>query len=220
MPADQGPIVSPLVFLTGSGRVILSADVPEAAGEPVEALPGDAGGVLLPLARAAIASQLGLNKLADESPQWLARTGASFITLKREGKLRGCIGTLRAHRTLGDDVKANAVAAAFRDPRFKPLTAEEFAAIMVEISVLSALEPLRFADEADVLRQLRVGVDGLVLQYGHHSGTFLPQVWDDIKEPSNFMAHLKYKAGLPPDFWDPEVRISRYTVFKWREEQG
>ncbi len=179
--------------------------------------PPDAGGVLLPLARSAIAAQLGLGQAAQDDRPWLKQQGACFITVMRDDKLRGCIGTLRAHRALADDVKANAVAAAFRDPRFAPLDAGELAAIALEISVLSALESISFADEPDALRQLRAGVDGVVFEYGHHTGTFLPQVWEDIKEPVDFLAHLKYKAGLPPDFWDREVRLSRYTVSKWRE---
>jgi AmmeMemoRadiSam system protein A len=209
MPVDAGPIVTPFVLLTGSGHYV--------PREETAALPADAGAVLLPLARAAIAGQLGLSQQANEDLPWLKREGASFITLKRENRLRGCIGTLRAHRILVEDVKANAVSAAFRDPRFTPLTAEEFAGVALEVSVLSALEPVSFADEADALRQLRVGVDGVVLQFGHHTGTFLPQVWDDFKEPSEFLAHLKYKAGLPPDFWDKELKLARYTVHKWRE---
>jgi len=209
MPVDTGPIVSPIVFLTGSDGDILVA---EAAP-----LPDDAGSVLLPLARAAIASRFGLNHETDEGVPWLKQAGASFITLKRDGRLRGCVGTLRAHRALAEDVKANAVAAAFRDPRFPPLEAGEYSGIALEVSVLTALEPLSFTDEPGVLRQLRAGVDGVVFEYGHHTGTFLPQVWEDFKEPSEFLAHLKYKAGLPPDFWDKEVRISRYTVLKWRE---
>lgn len=212
MPVDSGPIVTPFVFLTGSGRGVRDAEAPS--------LPDDAGSVLLALARAAIAGEIGLNHPAQEDLPWLRQLGACFITLKRDGKLRGCIGTLRAHRPLVEDVKVNAAGAAFRDPRFPPLSAEEYAAIALEISVLSALEPMRFSDEADALRQLRAGVDGVVFQFGRHSGTFLPQVWEDIREPADFLAHLKYKAGLPPDFWDGEVRLSRYTVRKWREEQG
>lgn len=211
MAVDSGPIVTPFVFLTGSGRVVLSADAP--------ALPDDAGSVLLPLARAAIAGEFGLSHQANEDLPWLKPQGACFITLKREGKLRGCIGTLRAHRPLADDVKVNATGAAFRDPRFPPLSADEYAAIALEISVLSPLEPMRFSDEADALRQLRIGVDGVEFQFGHHTGTFLPQVWEDFKEPADFLAHLKYKAGLPPDFWDSEVKLSRYTVYKWHEER-
>jgi AmmeMemoRadiSam system protein A len=203
MPVDSGPIV----FLTGSDLVAQS----------VQELPPDAGRVLLPLARAAIAAQLGLSESANDDPPWLKSSGASFITLMLGGKLRGCIGTLRAHRTLAEDVKANAVAAAFRDPRFPPLGAGEFSGVALEVSVLSALEPLSFTDELDALRQLRTGIDGVVFEYGYHTGTFLPQVWEDFKEPTDFLAHLKYKAGLPPDFWDAEVRLSRYTVFKWRE---
>ena len=179
--------------------------------------PPDAGRVLLPLARSAIAAQLGLSQAAQDDRPWLKQQGACFITVRRDDKLRGCIGTLRAHRALAEDVKANAVAAAFRDPRFAPLDAGELAAIALEISVLSALESMSFADEPDALRQLRAGVDGVVFEYGHHTSTFLPQVWEDIKEPVEFLAHLKYKAGLPPDFWDREVRLSRYSVFKWRE---
>jgi AmmeMemoRadiSam system protein A len=211
MPVDTGPIVTSFAFLTGSGRVVAGVDTPP--------LPDDAGSVLLPLARAAIASELGLTRQANEDLQWLKRQGACFITLKRDHRLRGCIGTLRAHRSLAEDVKANAVAAAFRDPRFAPLTAEEFDGVSLEISVLSALEPLGFADEPDALRQLRVGVDGVVFEFGYHTGTFLPQVWEDFKEPAEFLAHLKYKAGLPPDFWDQDVKLSRYTVHKWREDQ-
>ena len=202
MSVDSGPPA----FSTG----------PDGAGEP-EALPRDAGRVLLLLARTAIANQLGLSWQENEAPQWLQQYGACFITLTRDTKLRGCVGTLRAHRALAEDVKANAVAAAFRDPRFPPVAAGEFPVVALEISVLSAVEPMRFDDEADALRQLRRGIDGLVFEYGYHTSTFLPQVWEDFKEPTEFVAHLKYKAGLPPDFWDKDVRLSRYTVFKWRE---
>lgn len=207
MPADLGPTV----FATGSGHIVLQS------GGPVP-FPTDAGQVLLPLARAAIGAELGLEHAASEDLPWLRQHGACFITLMQDAKLRGCIGTLRAHRALAEDVKANAVAAAFRDPRFKPLAADEFTGVSVEVSILSVLQPLSFSDEPDALRQLRAGMDGVVFEYGHHTSTFLPQVWDDLKEPSEFLAHLKYKAGLPPDFWDKEVRLSRYTVFKWREE--
>jgi AmmeMemoRadiSam system protein A len=206
MAVDSGPPV----FSTGYGRAIVSTEEPDT-------LPRDAGRVLLPLARTAIANQLGLSWQENETPQWLQQYGACFITLTRDTKLRGCVGTLRPHRALAEDVKANAVAAAFRDPRFPPVAAGEFPVVALEISVLSAVEPMRFDDEADALRQLRRGIDGLVFEYGYHTSTFLPQVWEDFKEPTEFVAHLKYKAGLPPDFWDKDVRLSRYTVFKWRE---
>ena len=205
MPVDPGQSL----FQAGSGH----------AAQGAHELPPDAGRVLLPLARGAIAAQLGLAHAAEDGLPWLRSSGACFITLMLTAKLRGCIGTLRAHRSLAEDVRANAVAAAFRDPRFPPLAEEEFSGIALEISVLSALEPLAFTDEADARRQLRSGIDGVVFEYGYHTGTFLPQVWEDFREPSDFLAHLKYKAGLPPDFWDSEVRLSRYTVLKWREEQ-
>jgi AmmeMemoRadiSam system protein A len=180
--------------------------------------PADAGRVLLPLARAAIAAELGLASRPDSGePSWLLQHGACFITLMRESRLRGCIGTLRPHRPLAEDVRANALGAAFRDPRFPRLTAPEFSGVFLEISVLSGLEAIAFRNEAEALSQLRAGLDGIVFEYGHHTSTFLPQVWDDLREPASFLAHLKYKAGLPPDFWDNDVRLSRYTVYKWRE---
>jgi hypothetical protein len=190
-----------------------------AADSTLTPYPSNAGRVLLPLARSAIAAQLGVTQAFEDDSQWLKEQGACFITVRRDDKLRGCIGTLRAHRALAEDVKANAVAAAFRDPRFAPLNAGELAAISLEISLLSALDAMAFADEKEALGQLRPGVDGIVFEYGHHTSTFLPQVWEDIKEPTEFLASLKYKAGLPPDFWDPTVRLSRYTVSKWREER-
>ena len=111
------------------------------------------------------------------------------------------------------------MAAAFRDPRFKPLSAGEFEAVEVELSLLSPLEPMSFTGEQDALAQLRIGEDGVVFEYGYHSSTFLPQVWEELSEPAEFLAHLKYKAGLPPDFWDREVKLMRYTVTKWRESE-
>jgi AmmeMemoRadiSam system protein A len=202
----------PIVLQSASGYVVLRASA--------EPLPRDAGTVLLPLARDAIAGELGIARAALADPPWIRQQGACFITITASGKLRGCIGTLRPHRALADDVRGNAVSAAFRDPRFNPLTAAEFGTVSLEVSVLSALQPMAFADEADALGQLRAGVDGVVFEYGHHSSTFLPQVWDSFGEPAEFLAQLKYKAGLPPDFWDSGVKLMRYTVAKWREQDG
>src|SRR5262245_61761024 len=128
--------VDPIVLPSASGYVVL-----QKAAEP---LPHDAGSVLLVLARASIARELGVTLAAADDLPWLAGQGACFITVTHNGNLRGCIGTLRPHRALRDDVKANAVAAAFRDPRFKPLTLDEYGGIAVEISVLSGLDPLQF----------------------------------------------------------------------------
>ena len=118
---------------------------------------------------------------------------------------------------LREDLRANAQAAAFDDPRFPPLNAEELDTTRVEVSVLSRPEPLSFADEADCLAQLRPGVDGVILEYGWHRATFLPQVWEQLPEPRQFMAHLKRKAGLAPDFWSGDLRLSRYGVEKFKE---
>ena len=175
------------------------------------------GSILLPIARAAIARELGREHPAIEEAQWLRDHGACFVTLKQDGRLRGCIGTLKAHRTLLEDVKSNARSAAFRDPRFPPLAAHELDHTTVQISLLSPLEAMSFGDEADALAQLRPGVDGIVFEYGYHQGTFLPQVWEDLPDPAEFMATLKQKAGLPPDFWEPGVKLARYTVSKWSE---
>lgn len=201
--------IDPIILPSASGYVVL-----QKAAEP---LPQDAGTVLIPLARAAIAGELGMPRGARDDLPWLALHGACFITVTQSASLRGCIGSLRPHRALGEDVRANAVAAAFRDPRFKPLTREEFGTILLEVSVLSELEALRFDDEKDALGQLRAGVDGLIFEYGHHTSTFLPQVWENFREPADFMTNLKYKAGLPPNFWHRDVKLMRYTVKKWKE---
>ena len=175
------------------------------------------GEVLLPIARTAIANALDLPHVADETAPWLADHGACFVTLTQHGELRGCIGTLQAHRSLLADVKNNAVSAALRDPRFSPLTAEEFGVTAVEVSLLSPTQALQVRHENDALAQLRPGVDGIVFEYGRYRSTFLPQVWEQLPQPRQFMAQLKRKAGLPGDFWAEGIRLSRYSVTKWRE---
>ncbi len=176
------------------------------------------GKTLLALARATIARAFGQTAQADENAPWLREAGATFVTLTQNGELRGCIGSLEAHRPLVDDVKANALAAAFRDPRFPPLLESELARTRVEVSLLSPMQEIAFRDEADARAQLRPGIDGVVLEYGWQRGTFLPQVWEQLPQRAQFLAHLKQKAGLPADFWADEVRLYRYTVEKWKEE--
>ncbi len=175
------------------------------------------GPILLPIARAAIAGALSVPQTADESAPWLAQHGACFVTLTQGGELRGCIGTLEAHRPLLADVKSNAVAAALRDPRFLPLEADELGRTRVEVSLLSAPEAMAFSDEADALAQLRPEVDGVIFQYGPYRSTFLPQVWEQLPAPRDFLARLKQKAGLPAHFWAEGIKLSRYTVEKWKE---
>ena len=180
-------------------------------------IPGTEAGTLCAIARAAIASQFGKTHAADESPAWLQAHGASFITLHLQKKLRGCIGSLRAHRPLVDDIKANAQAAAFRDPRFKPLSAAEYETIDLEVSLLSALSALDVSDEAAALAQIKPHVHGLIFDYGHHRSTFLPQVWENFSDSRMFLAHLRQKAGLPPNFWQPGVKLHTYTVTQFSE---
>ena len=175
------------------------------------------GAALLRLARAAIGEQLGKPAPAGASQARLQEPGATFVTLTQQGQLRGCIGSLEAHRALLHDVRENALAAAFRDPRFSPLAEDEFEITRIEVSLLTTPEPLAFRDEADFMAQLRPGVDGIVFQYGRHRSTFLPQVWESLPEPQQFMQQLKRKAGLPPNFWHEEVSIARYEVTKWKE---
>ena len=175
------------------------------------------GTTLLPIARTTISSALGRTLKADEDALWLQEPGATFVTLTQHGQLRGCIGTLEAHRSLLADIKANAVAAALRDPRFAPLAAVELEYTGIEISLLSSMQVLQFSGEADALAQLQPGVDGVVLEFERYRSTFLPQVWEQLPAVAQFMAHLKSKAGLPPDFWAAEVKLQRYTVSKWKE---
>jgi len=188
---------------------------------PVE-IPGSLeqkGRILLSIARSVIAEALGKQgEPVDENLPWLHDKGASFVTLTMNHQLRGCIGTLEAVQPLLQDIKTNAYAAAFRDPRFPPLTAAELDAIHIEISLLSTLQPLSFKDEADALAQLRPQIDGLVFKCGHYRSTFLPQVWKQLTDPAAFMAQLKRKAGLSPDFWCDDVEIYRYTVTEFEEE--
>lgn len=179
--------------------------------------------ILLRLAREAIRE--GLHQPAalpaldlEELPRCLQEEGATFVTLTLAGSLRGCIGSLVAHQPLAMDAQHNALAAAFDDPRFSPLTAAEFPRIKVEVSVLSPPRPLVYDGPDDLLRKLRPGVDGVVLERGWNRATFLPQVWEQLPDPEEFMAYLCYKAGLSSDAWrSPTLKISTYRVEKFKE---
>ncbi|MBI5922308.1 MAG: AmmeMemoRadiSam system protein A [Betaproteobacteria bacterium] len=180
----------------------------------------DLGNLLLALARNAIAEKLDAAHTPDSKPAThpaLLERGAVFVTLTQNGALRGCIGSLEAWRPLHEDISANAVAAALRDPRFPPLSADELGRTRVEVSLLTPAQPMSFANEADAIGQLRPHIDGVILEYGKHRGTFLPQVWESLPEPREFMAQLKRKAGLPLNFWSNELKLSRYQVEKWKE---
>jgi len=182
------------------------------------------GRILLRIARASLAEALGFGTAPDFGPEggsgepWLREPGATFVTLRRRGELRGCVGSILAYRPLFEDVWRNARAAAFHDTRFPPLEPAELAEIGVEVSLLSPPEPLPCAGEAEALRLLRPGVDGVILDCGEHRGTFLPQVWEQLPDPRDFLDRLRHKAGLRHGDWPSEVRLSRYTVLKWEEE--
>lgn len=177
------------------------------------------GVVLLALARTSIARAFGGTNPVDETASWLRDKGACFVTLTRNGELRGCIGGVEPRRSLLDDVTAVARAAAFDDPRFPPLSAGELDETRIEVSLLSPLEPLRARSEAEALNQIRPKIDGLVLEWRRHRATFLPQVWEKLPDARDFLRQLKVKAGLPPEFWSQDIRLSRYQVAKWSEPE-
>lgn len=193
--------------------------VPDRASVDEGATQAGLGPSLLATARAAIAGALGLEAPPAPAHPALARPGATFVTLHDAMRgLRGCIGQLEATRPLGVDVQANARAAAFRDPRFAPVTGAEFAALHLEVSLLSPLQPLPVAPTAiESAAGLQPGVDGVLLQWRERRSTFLPQVWQQIADPEAFMQALLRKAGLPRDFWAKDMRLWRYRVDAYEE---
>src|SRR4029453_18595518 len=145
---------------------------------------------LVNIARGAIEEGLLGKEPETLDAPWLKTPGASFVTLLKNGVLRGCIGSLRAARPLGEDVADNARGAAFRDPRFPALSALEWPQCEVEVSLLGAPRPLSFADEADLMRQIRSGEDGLILEAEGRRATFLPQVWQGVPHNRRFFKWL------------------------------
>jgi AmmeMemoRadiSam system protein A len=177
------------------------------------------GETLLAIARAAITRALGLQASADEAEPWLAEHHACFVTLRKNGMLRGCVGSVEASRSLLEDIKRNAVAAALHDSRFPPLRKHELAGTVIEVSLLTPPQALASAaSEAELIAQLEPPLDGVVIELDSKRATFLPQVWESLPEPREFLAELKLKAELPPDFWSRDLRVSRYRVQKWSEE--
>lgn len=172
--------------------------------------------MLLDLALASIRNGLKENKAlkvdAGDYPPPLQQKRACFVTLHLHETLRGCIGHLEAIQALVNDVAENAYAAAFRDPRFPPLSFDEAEGLAIHISVLTPAKPLAYASETDLLAKIRPGIDGLILEEGLNRGTFLPSVWDSLPEPGDFLNHLKQKAGLPMDYWSDGIKISRYET--------
>jgi len=185
-------------------------------------MPEDKGQVILAIARSAISEALGLslNGFTPYRDSFLLEKAACFVTLKMNGALRGCVGSLEAHRPLFEDICANAVAAALHDPRFPPMRAGELGKVRIEVSLLSPLQRLEAGSEQEAIAALEPGRDGVVFQYGDQKATFLPQVWKQLPDTWQFLAQLRLKAGLPADFWHPDVLIYRYKVDKFTEEEN
>lgn len=178
------------------------------------------GALLLRLARAAITHHLGLGPRpqAVGDPR-LDERGATFVTLTLEGELRGCIGSVRRTRSLGEDLIVNAIGAASRDSRFPPLSQAELERVMIEVSVLSEPEFIDFDTEATLLEKITAHEDGLMLFAGCRSATFLPQVWEQLPAPADFLAALKRKAGMAVERSVDGLMAARYTVCNWHESE-
>lgn len=179
--------------------------------------------VLLRIAKSVILSafdnsyNFDKNKLLESFP-YLKENGAAFVTLKYDRHLRGCIGSVAAYRSLYEDIVQNAASAAFNDPRFHPLHENELSHISIEVSVLSEPKILEYADFHDLLNKVEPGFDGLIIKHKGRQGTFLPQVWDEIKSPKEFLEHLCVKAGLSPIIYNEHPTIYRYRVEAIEEE--
>ena len=169
------------------------------------------------LAKNMIQQQLGLDtQPLDTTDALFQQKSGVFVTLQKNQQLRGCIGSLSAHQSILDGVQDHALNAAFNDHRFSPVTANELADISIEISILTEPQPLQFTDAADLIRKLQPSHDGVILKYGHHSATFLPQVWEQLPNPEQFMNQLTMKAGLPADQWQKDdIQIEIYHVVKF-----
>ena len=177
--------------------------------------------VLLKIARDAIKSRFDAQKLdvqdiVQKYPE-LKNKGASFVTLTKDGALRGCIGSIIAHRTLLDDIVSNAQAAAFEDPRFEPLREEELDAIKIEVSLLTPPTPLAYSSVEDLKDKVRANIDGVILMQNGYQATFLPQVWEELPSFELFFAHLCQKAGLSTECLNSHPDIYLYQVEKIKE---
>lgn len=176
------------------------------------------GALLLAIARGTIAERFGGPPLQrPQGEPWLDEPRGVFVTLTLHGELRGCVGQLAARFPLFEAVREAALAAAFRDSRFFPLREEELPLVRLEVSVLSPLEKLEVASEAELLEQLRAGVDGIVLSHEFRSGLFIPEMWKQLPDKRDFLFHLKRKAGLPVHTWLPDTKVERFTAEHWEE---
>jgi AmmeMemoRadiSam system protein B/AmmeMemoRadiSam system protein A len=186
------------------------------------------GQVLVRLARQTIMEELGEAVPPHESESVKSSLSEScyqahcgiFVTLKINGQLRGCIGSLTASEPLSDGVRTNAINAAFRDPRFSPLTEKELPKVEIEVSILSEPQPLEYSDADDLIKKLRVHIDGVIIRKGHASATFLPQVWEQLPAPEEFLSHLCMKAGLGSEAWrNTKIEVLTYQVQYFEEHK-
>ena len=186
------------------------------SNSPATELSPEHGEMLLGVASRSIAHGLGerepMNVLAEDFPVELQAVRATFVTLRIAGDLRGCMGTLSARSPMVADVAGNAFAAAFRDPRFSGLSAEEFSGTRISLSILNDAEPIEFGSESELLGKVRPGVDGLILRHRSRRGLLLPSVWEVLPDPHEFLAHLKQKADLSRDFWADDITVERFTA--------
>lgn len=185
------------------------------------------GGLLVQLARQTIGEKLNqpqagkklaaIGELLNDAPFQAHR--ATFVTLTIAGQLRGCIGSLAAVEPVTVNIKKNAINAAFHDPRFQPLSASEFQQVCVDISILSEPAALEFSGEKELLTRLRPNVDGVIIRKNSASATFLPQVWEQLPKPQQFLSHLCMKAGLSSKAWrTSDLEVSTYQVQYFKED--
>lgn len=184
----------------------------------------DEGNYLLGVARKTIKNRLSQREEPQidpkDLPEKFQKRLGTFVTVTIDGNLRGCIGHIIPRETLIEGIRENAINAAFKDPRFPPLTREEFEDIEIEISILTAPEELPYSDAQDLLNKLKPGVDGVIIKSGYHEATFLPQVWEQLPDKEEFLCHLCLKAGLDPFSWKTEkLRVSTYQVQAFEEEK-
>lgn len=151
------------------------------------------------------------------SPRFSERRG-TFVTLTIDGNLRGCIGHIIPQESLIEGIRVNAINAAFRDPRFRPLTKKEWKKVHIEVSILTQPRPLSYQDANELLDKLRPGIDGVMIKKGISQATFLPQVWEQLPDQKVFLRHLCLKAGLGADAWKTEkLEVSIYMVQAFEE---
>ena len=223
-------VVFILALTTWTGNQSLCAEEADSTGlakggdmTDKDQLTEEEGKYLLSVARQTIEEALFQSgseppKDADVSPKFSERRG-TFVTLTIDGQLRGCIGHIIPQESLIEGVRINAINAAFRDPRFRPLPKDEFDRIDIEVSILTEPKPLAYTNGDDLLRKLRPGVDGVIIKRGAQQATFLPQVWEQLPDKKAFLTHLCLKAGLDADEWKRgELNVSTYQVQAFEEE--